>query len=416
MVGRFVEQQQVRALPDDQGQHQTRLFSTGEAAGLFADLIALETKAAQIIAQLLLQLLRRQARQVLQRRLIGAQKLQLMLGEVAELDAFGEADLPAYGLEFASQELNQRRFPGAVAAQQADTRPRHQIELDGVEDNTLAIAGADFLHLQQRVRQALRLAEAEVERVIHVRRGDELHPLQHFNTALRLLGFGGFGAEAIDIALQMRDTLLLAFVHRLLLSEPGGALHFKRTVVAGVLKHRLLFDVDNFVDDRIEEIAIVGDQDQRPRVALQPLLQPDHRIKVEVVSRFIEQQQIGAADQRLREVKAHTPAAGKIADRPLKLFIAKTQAVQQAGGAGADGPGVDGVQLAVDGGDGMAVVALVSLLERGFQLAIFTIAVNDIIDCRLRQGRGFLIHPGQLPVAGKGHTAAVSAYLVFQKR
>jgi ABC-type cobalamin transport system ATPase subunit len=36
----------------------------------------------------------------------------------------------------------------------------------------------------------------------------------------------------------------------------------------------------------------------------------------------------------------------------------------------------------------MAVVALVSLLERGFQLAIFTIAVNDIIDCRLRQGRG----------------------------
>jgi hypothetical protein len=59
--------------------------------------------------------------------------------------------------------------------------------------------------------------------------------------------------------------------------------------------------------------------------------------------------------------------------------------VQQAGGAGADGPGVDGVQLAVDGGDGMAVVALVSLLERGFQLAIFTIAVNDIIDCRLRQ-------------------------------
>ena len=128
----------------------------------------------------------------------------------------------------------------------------------------------------------------------------------------------------------------------------------------------------------------MGDQDQRPRVALQPLLQPEHRIKVEVVSRFIEQQQIGAADQRLREVKTHTPAAGKIADRPLQLFVAESQTVQQAGSARTDGPGVDGVQLAVDGGDGMAVVALVSLLERGFQLAIFAIAVNDIIDCRLR--------------------------------
>ena len=384
MVGRFIEQQQVRALPDDQGQYQARLFSTGEAAGFFAHLIALETKAAEIITQLLLQLLRRQTRQVLQRRLIGAQEFQLMLGEVAELDAFREADLAAYGLELACQELNQRRLPGAVAAQQADTRARHQVKLDGVENYTLAVAGADFLHLQQRVRQALRLAEAEVERVIHVRRSDKLHPLQHFDPALRLLGLGGFGTEAIDIALQVRDALLLAFVHRLLLSEAGGALHFKRTVVAGVLKHCLLFDMDNFVDDRIEKIAIVGDEDQRSRIALQPLLQPDHRIEIEVVSRFIEQQQIGAADQRLGEVKAHTPAAGKIADRPLKLFIAETQTVQQAGGARTDRPGVDGVQLTVDGGDSMTVVAFVSLLERGLQLAILSIAVNDIIDCRLR--------------------------------
>jgi hypothetical protein len=121
----------------------------------------------------------------------------------------------------------------------------------------------------------------------------------------------------------------------------------------------LLFDMDNFIDDRIEEVAIVGDQNQRALIALQPLLQPDHRIEIEVVSRFIEQQQVGAADQRLREVEAHTPAAGEVADRAFKLFVAETQAVQQAGGAGADGPGVDGVQLAVDGGDGMAVVALV---------------------------------------------------------
>ena len=73
--------------------------------------------------------------------------------------------------------------------------------------------------------------------------------------------------------------------------------------VAGVLKHCLLFDMDNFVDDGIEKIAIVGDEDQRSRIALQPLLQPDHRIEIEVVGRFIEQQQIGAADQRLGELR-----------------------------------------------------------------------------------------------------------------
>ena len=124
-----------------------------------------------------------------------------MLGEVAELDTFCETDLAAHRLEFTRQQLNQSRLPGAVAAQQADARARHQIELDGVEDNTLAVAGADFLHLQQRVRQTLWLAETEVERVIYVRRGDKLHPLQHFDTALRLLGLGGLSAEAVDIAL-----------------------------------------------------------------------------------------------------------------------------------------------------------------------------------------------------------------------
>ena len=102
MVGRFIEQQQVRALPDDQGQYQARFFSTREAAGLFADLIALETKAAQIITQFLLQFLRGQARQVLQRRLIGAQEFQLMLGEVAELDPFRQTNFTA----------DWRKFPG----------------------------------------------------------------------------------------------------------------------------------------------------------------------------------------------------------------------------------------------------------------------------------------------------------------
>ena len=66
-----------------------------------------------------------------------------------------------------------------------------------------------------------------MERVIHVRRGNELHTLEHLDTALCLLGLGGLGAETIDVALQMRHALLLAFVHCLLLRQASGALHFK---------------------------------------------------------------------------------------------------------------------------------------------------------------------------------------------
>ena len=214
----------------------------------------------------------------------------------------------------------------------------------------------------------------------------------------------------------MRHALLLAFVHGLLLGKTRRALALEGAVVAGVLEHRLLFDMNDFIHHRVEEVAVVGDQNQSALIALEPLLQPNNRIEIEVVSRFIEQQQVRAADQRLRQVEAHTPAAGEVADRAFQLFIAEAQAVQQAGGAGANGPRVDGVQLAVNGGDGVAVVALVCGIEFRFELTVLTIAVDNIVECRFAQGWRLLVHPGELPVPREGAVTAIRANLVFQQR
>lgn len=181
----------------------------------------------------------------------------------------------------------------------------------------------------------------------------------------------------------MRSALLLTFACRLLLRETGSALYLERAVITGVLKHRLPFNMDNFVDDRIEKIATVEDQGQRPCVTLGPFFEPNDDIKVEMVNRFVEQQQIGMANQRLGKVKVYTPAAGKTADWPLQLLIAKSQIVQQTGSVRADGPSVDGVQLTVNHGDDMTIIALICLLERGFQLAVFTITINNMADSRL---------------------------------
>ncbi len=254
-----------------------------------------------------------------------------------------------------------------------------------------------------------------MERVVDVCRGNHLHTFQHLDTALGLFGFGGFGLKAIDKALQMRHPLLLAFVHRLLLGESHRALALKRAVVAGVFEHRLLFDMNNFVYHRVEEITVVRDQDQRALIALQPLLQPDDGIQIEVVSRFIEQQQIGAADQRLGQVKTHAPATGEVADRTFQLFIAETQTVQKRGGAGADSPGVDGVEFAVDGGNRVAIVAFVGGIKFSFQFAVLPVAVNNIVHCRYAQRGRLLVHPGQLPVARVGKVTAVGTDLVFQQ-
>ena len=85
---------------------------------------------------------------MLQRGFIRAQELQLMLGEVTELDAFGEADFTVQRLQFARQQLNQRRLTRTVTAQQADARTRHQVQLDRFKDRAIAVARADLFHFQ----------------------------------------------------------------------------------------------------------------------------------------------------------------------------------------------------------------------------------------------------------------------------
>ena len=117
-----------------------------------------------------------------------------------------------------------------------------------------------------------------MKRIIHVRRGNQLHAFQHLDTALRLLGLGGLCAETINIALQMGDFLLLALKQRLLLRQFRRPLALEGGVVASVFVQRLLLDMQDFIDNRVEEIAVMGDQHQRAGVAFQPLLQPDHRV------------------------------------------------------------------------------------------------------------------------------------------
>jgi hypothetical protein len=60
VVGRFVEQQQVRPVPGDQRQRQAGLLATGEIQHRLIDPRAPEVEAAEEVAQCLLALGRRQ--------------------------------------------------------------------------------------------------------------------------------------------------------------------------------------------------------------------------------------------------------------------------------------------------------------------------------------------------------------------
>ena len=75
------------------------------------------------------------------------------------------------------------------------------------------------------------------------------------------------------------------------------------------------------VHDRVEEVAVVRDDDQRAVVADEEVLQPVDRIEVEVVGRLVQQQRRRVAEQRLREQHAHLLAALQFAHLPLVQLV-----------------------------------------------------------------------------------------------
>ena len=96
------------------------------------------------------------------------------------------------------------------------------------------------------------------------------------------------------------------------------------------------------------------DQQQRARVAREPVLEPEHGVEVEVVGRLVEQQQVGAAHQRLREVEPHAPAAGEARDGLAVRAAREAEARQQRRGARARAVAVDAVEAMMQLGEALA--------------------------------------------------------------
>ena len=243
---------------------------------------------------------------------------------------------------------------------------------------------------------------------------DQLHAFERLDAALRLARLGGLGAEAVDKLVQVGALALLLVEQRLLLGEAFAALALELGVAAAVEREALLFDVRDVADHGVEEDAVVGDQQQRAAVVAQPLFEPDDGVEIEVVGRLVEQQQIGAAHQRLRQVESHPPAAREVGHRPGEVGAREAQAVEQCGGTGAGAVALDLLQPAMEQTDALAVVGGFGGRQLGLDAAQFHIAVQGVVERTARQRRGLLRHMGDHPLRWQLAVALVGVKLAAQ--
>jgi len=241
------------------------------------------------------------------------------------------------------------------------------------------------------------------------------HALQRLDPALGLTGLGGLGLEPCDVAFHVRTLRLLLLERLLLLGQALGTRTFERGVAATVEGDLLLFDVGDVVDHSIEEIPVVGNQQQSALVALEEVFQPQDRIEVQVVGWFVEQQQVRGAHQRLGQVKAHAPATGKVGDRPVHLLVGEAKAGKHLAGAGVGGVAVGAVEFRVQAGLCGAILGFLGLGQVVLHLAQTQVAIEHVVDRDAVQGVDLLAHMGDAPVGGQQAVPGIRGQLTQQQ-
>ncbi len=101
-----------------------------------------------------------------------------------------------------------------------------------------------------------------------------------------------------------------------------------------------------------------------------------------MVGRLVEQEEVRARGERLREVQPHAPAAGEARDRVAVARVGDAEAREQLGRAGARRVAADRLVALVQLGERVAVGRVLALLraKRRLDLAQLDVAVEHEVD------------------------------------
>ena len=139
-----------------------------------------------------------------------------------------------------------------------------------------------------------------------------MHLFQHFEAALRLFGFACLIAETVNKRLQVAALLLLLFRLLLQLFFPQGTGILKSIVIAGISDQFQIVKMNDIIAKRVENIPVMADDDQSTAIFLQMVFQPHSGFQIEVIGRFVEQQDFGRLKQGRSQSQTHAPTAGEL--------------------------------------------------------------------------------------------------------
>jgi biotin transport system substrate-specific component len=238
-------------------------------------------------------------------------------------------------------------------------------------------------------------------------------------------GLGRLGAHLVRLGHE-RPGLLLR-VGTLTAAGPLVGLALGQVLLPAQVVHvdrgPVGVQVIDLVDHGLQQIGVVGDDQEAAVVVDEEVAQPAHGVRVEVVRRLVQQQRVRVGVEDARQLHTAALAAGERADGLGQDAFGQIQVVADGGGLGLGGVPAAGQELGLE-----LVVAAHGLGAHGLVLAghvLLTAAqlLRDLVEATGGEdaGAGQLLHVGQVRVlrqvaqrTGTGDLAACRERLTRQ--
>ena len=262
--------------------------------------------------------------------LVFGELVRVILRVVADFGLVRPLDGAGIGFEIARQTAQQRGLADAVRPDDGNFFTRIDAKIDVGKKHAVEALG-HFLHLHRNAVQLVALVVFEADkRVLAAGRLDvfDLDLVDLPRARSGLFGLGCIGREARHEGFQLGDLFLgFRIVRRLLLACLRSGQHVL-VVSAGVSSDLAVIQIGHVGTHTVQEMAIMRNNDHRASARVENVFQPADGIDVEVVGRFVQQQDVRVGKQRLRQQHAQLEARGDFAHQAVMQFDRDTHAEQ----------------------------------------------------------------------------------------
>ncbi len=396
VVGRLVEDQELRRVASGEREQEPGTLATGKAGDRRLRPVRVEAEAGELAAHLRGRRAREGAGHVIHRGFGGIQLLRLVLREVADAETRRAAHLAGQWCKAPGEQFGEGALAVAVGAQKRHAVVRLQAQVQPTQHRAAVIAGGNLVERQDRGREGFRLGKVEARGRVLDDALDCWQPLQRLEPALRLPGLGRLGTEAVHERLHMRPLRRDPLRGASLLQGLLRADAYELRVAARRQADAARIEVGDAVHGAVEQAAVVAHEQAGSWEPSEPAFEPDRRLQVEVVGRLVEQEQVRSGEQCRGQGHAHPPAARELLHGPRLRLGREAQPGEDAGRARGGAICLDGAQALVDRAQALGLAAL-GLGEQGHALRV---GCEHRVEQRRRPG-GRLLGDGREPGASR---------------